>query len=364
MGQGGEALWHSADLVAHPILPNKQKGDLKTFRQHPSTAKARLSCQRPGSYFCPSSRVLEGDATEARAGPLWARNTLIFGVNVSEVAVNSLSASYVFGASRTEQQRLVDQAEGLEPEARWLLDHIGIEKGWRAADIGCGPIGVLNLLSERVGPSGAVVGIEREQHFADMTRSEIEKRGLKNASVVQRDALGANQKSGSFDLVHERLVLMNVPESNQKALVDQMVALLKPGGTIALQDYDRVSYVCYPEHPSWTILLDAYIEAFRASGGNGATGRSLPWLLRSAGVRDVQTKVHVRTVHVGESRRTLHLTMLEVMHEKVLALGRFSEREFTEHKKELLKHLSDPDTLLIDRLLVQAWGRKPIDYLP
>jgi SAM-dependent methyltransferase len=277
---------------------------------------------------------------------------------MNEVAMSSHSASYLFGASLTEQQRLVDQAQALEPGARWLLDHIRIEDGWRAADIGCGPIGILNLLSERVGPCGAVIGIEREQRFADMARSEIENRGLKNVSILQGDALSANQDGGSFDLVHERLVVMNVPESNQIALVEQMVALLKPGGTIALQDYDRVSHVCYPEHPSWTILLAACTEAFRASGGNVATGRTLPWLLRSAGVRDVNTKVHVRTVDVGDSQRTLHLAMMESMHDNILALGRFSEREFTEHKKALLQHLSDPETLLIDRLLVQAWGRK------
>ena len=163
--------------------------------------------------------------------------------------MNSQSAAYVFGNSAREQQRLVDQAEGLEPETCWLLDHIGIEKGWRAADIGCGPIGVLNLLSERVGSRGSVIGIEREHRFADMARTEIDKRGLKNASIVQGDVLSAGQDSGSLDLVHERLVLINVPEVNQRALVEQMVGLLKPGGTIVLQEYDRVSYVCYPEHP-------------------------------------------------------------------------------------------------------------------
>jgi hypothetical protein len=30
--------------------------------------------------------------------------------------------------------------------------------------------------------------------------------------------------------------LMNVPEPNQRTLVEHMIALLKPGGTIALQD--------------------------------------------------------------------------------------------------------------------------------
>jgi len=51
--------------------------------------------------------------------------------------------------------------------------------------------------------------------------------------------------------------------------------------------------------------------------------------------------------------------MLEVMHDKILALGKVSETELSDHKKALLQHLSDPDTVLIDRLLVQAWGVKP-----
>ena len=273
--------------------------------------------------------------------------------------MNYQSADYVFGGNQTELQRLLVQAQGLEPEARWLLDHIGIEDGWRAADIGCGPIGVLDLLSERVGSSGEVVGIEREERFAEMARNEIRRRELNNVSVILSDVLGTGLEKESFDLIHERLVLINVPEANQKALITEMLALLKIGGTIVLQDYDRVSYVCYPEHPSWTLLRGLYDEAFRLGGGNGATGRMLPWLLKAAGVRNVQTKVHVRTVEVGESRRTHHLSMLEVMHDKILALGKVSEIELGNHKEALLQHLTDPDTVLIDRLLVQAWGVKP-----
>jgi SAM-dependent methyltransferase len=272
--------------------------------------------------------------------------------------MNYQSADYVFGDNQTELQRLLVQAEGLEPEAKWLLDHIGVERGWCAADFGCGPIGVLDLLSARVGETGEVIGIEREARFTEIAQSIIEQRKLDNVRMVLGDALGTGLERESFDLVHERLVLINVPEANQKALVAEMLALLKVGGTIALQDYDRVSYVCYPEHPSWTLLRGLYDEAFRMGGGNGATGRMLPGLLKAAGVRDVRTKVHVRTVEVGESRRTHHLSMLEVMHDRILALGKITEQELRDHKRALLQHLSDPDTLLIDRLLVQAWGVK------
>jgi SAM-dependent methyltransferase len=276
------------------------------------------------------------------------------------IRVSSSSAEYVFGSGGTEQQRLIDQAKALEPQARWLLDRLRIEAGWRVADIGCGPIGILDLLSERVGPKGEVVGIEREQRFAEMAREEIEKRRLSNVSVVQGDALGAGEGSEPFDLVHERLVLLNLPPRDQLTVVEHMAGRLKPGGLIALQEYDAVSLVCYPEHPSWTILLDAYAEAFRSAGGNRATGRRVHSLLRSAGVPSIEMKVHARTLDVGESQRTVVLTLVRLMQERIMALGRFSESEFEEHQKRLLQHLADPDTLVIDRLLIQAWGRKPV----
>jgi SAM-dependent methyltransferase len=273
--------------------------------------------------------------------------------------VTSSSAEYVFGSSGTEQRRLIDQAEALEPQARWLLDRLRVEAGWRVADIGCGPVGILDLLSERVGAKGEVVGIEREQRFADLARRQIEKRRLKNVSVVQGDAVGPNETSEQFDLVHERLVLLNLPQRDQLTVVEQMVSRLKPGGLIALQEYDAVSLVCYPEHPSWTILLDAYATAFRSHGGNRSTGRTLHSLLRSVGVGSIEMKVHARHLEAGDSQRTVLLTLVELMHERLMELGRFSVSEFKEHSKRLLDHLVDPDTLVIDRLLIQAWGRKP-----
>jgi len=63
------------------------------------------------------------------------------------------------------------------------------------------------------------------------------------------------------------------------------------------------SYACYPEHPSWTILSDAYREAYEANGGTISTGRSLPKLLRASGVQNVSTKVHAAITELGDSRR-------------------------------------------------------------
>jgi len=52
------------------------------------------------------------------------------------------------------------------------------------------------------------------------------------------------------------------------------------------------------------------------------------------------------------------ITLIELMRERILALGRFGGSDFAEHKDLLLAHRSDPEMLHIDRLL-GAWGRSP-----
>lgn len=266
------------------------------------------------------------------------------------------SDPYVLGGTQTEEQRLLAQASEFEIQSRWLLDQIDIRPSWRVVDIGCGPIGILNLLSERVGVEGSVVGLEREDRFVTMARSEIARRGLCNVEIVQADALNTGLQKASFDLVHERLLMINV--AKREALLQEMISLLRPGGTIVLQDADHISWTCVPLHPSWTALLDAFDATFRSNGLNAYIGRELPGYLRAAGIRNIRVKIHVGTVNPGEYRRTHLLSLLEVLHDKVIGCGVLTEKQLSNHTEALIAHLKNPDTLLIDMLLVQAWGQK------
>jgi ubiquinone/menaquinone biosynthesis C-methylase UbiE len=266
------------------------------------------------------------------------------------------SDPYLLGGTLTERQRLVAQAAEFEIQSRWVLDQIDIHSGTRAVDIGCGPIGILDLLSERVGKTGSVVGLEREERFVSMARAEIAQRGLSNVEVVRGNALSTGLPKSAFDLVHERLVMINVP--TREALLQEMISLLRPGGTIILEDVDDISYTCVPLHPSWTILLDAFHATIHANGGNAFIGRELARYLREAGIKNIQVKIHVGAVSPGEYRRTHLLSLLDVLHDKVVNSGVLSETQLSEHRAALIDHLKDPDTLLIDELLVQAWGKK------
>jgi SAM-dependent methyltransferase len=267
------------------------------------------------------------------------------------------SPSYPLGGTSTERDRLLSQAEQYEPTTNWLLDQIGVQPGWRAADIGCGPIGILNLLSQRVGPRGEVVGLEREPRFVEMARAEIAKRGLGNVTMVQADGLNTGLEKSSFDLVHERLVLINV--SAREAFLTEMLSLLRSGGTVALEDVDNVSWLCQPAHPSWDILLNAFHTVFHAGGGDGFIGRRLPVLLHTAGVQNIQTKVTVETPPLGDYRRTHLISLIDSVRDKIIAQGVLDEAELNQHREALVQHLKDPATTVIDKLLVQCWGQKP-----
>jgi SAM-dependent methyltransferase len=273
--------------------------------------------------------------------------------------MSALSVPYVLGGTITEQERLLIQARGLEAFARSLLDRIGIELGARAVDVGCGPIGIIPLLSERVGVHGSVVGVEREPRFVEMAKAELSKRALSNVEIINADASRTGLEKGCYDLVHERLVLINLPVATRAAILAEMFSLLRPGGSIVLQEYDATSYVCHPQHPSWDRLLGIFNDTFHASGGNEFIGRTLPNLLRSVGAEKVELAAYVGLPTVGEYQRTHLLSLIEAMRDRVLASGCICADELNRHLSDLSDHLRDPTTTVIDKLLLQAWGRKP-----
>ncbi len=95
---------------------------------------------------------------------------------------------YVLGYTQAEQERLQQQAQQLAHESSWLFDQIRVTRNARVVEIGCGPQGCLELLSERVGPAGSVVGVERSADAVALARKLVSERGLRNVEVFERDA--------------------------------------------------------------------------------------------------------------------------------------------------------------------------------
>ena len=59
----------------------------------------------------------------------------------------------------------------MAPETECMLELIGVREGWSCVDIGCGPGGITGLLSERVGLTGRVVGLDMNARFLEHARA-------------------------------------------------------------------------------------------------------------------------------------------------------------------------------------------------
>lgn len=129
----------------------------------------------------------------------------------------------ILGTGTAERERLLEQCLVYEPETRWLLDQLNIRPGWRVIDIGCGPLGILDLLASRVSLEGAVVELEREPRMLEWAGLSVAERNLTNVQLVDGDATASSLPPESFDLVHERLVLINVPQPEQLLQVNQAI---------------------------------------------------------------------------------------------------------------------------------------------
>ncbi len=266
---------------------------------------------------------------------------------------------YILGADDSELARLIAQAEIHRPEAEALLDRVPIDMGAHALDLGCGPVGVLDLLSDRVGDTGGVVGLDNESRMIALAKRAIGERELGNVTLLQADAYASGLPADSFDVAHERLVLNNVTAPD--AVVREMVRVVRPGGWVALQDVDWVTWTCEPSHPAWSELLTALTASRQAAGLDPFIGRRLPALLRGAGMVDVDVRAHQYIWRTGDLYHTLLLTFVAIHRERITDGGYLTSERIDELTAELNEHLAQPETLVIYTPLFQAWGRKPYD---
>src|SRR5262249_18102197 len=208
----------------------------------------------------------------------------------------------------------------LASEANWLFDQLDLPLvGARVIELGCGPRGCLDLLSERVGPQGAVVGLELSQEAVQLARQFVAERHLGNVEVLQGDAHATGLPRASFDLATARLVLVNVPEPEQ--IVTEMVALVRPGGIVALHEADYVSHLCDPPHPAWSRLMQALETYGQENGIDLFIGRRVPRLLREAGLLEVQTHPIIYLHPPGHWRRMILWQFVQNLRERLIAQG-------------------------------------------
>src|SRR6266481_4089038 len=119
-------------------------------------------------------------------------------------------SNYLLGSTDAEHERLIRQAVRLAPVTERFFREAGLGPGQRVLDLGSGVGDVAMLAARLVGPSGEVVGIERDPRSLDRARARVAEAGLRNVSFTQSD-VSQITASEPFDAVVGRFILMWLP---------------------------------------------------------------------------------------------------------------------------------------------------------
>lgn len=264
------------------------------------------------------------------------------------------SGNYPIESVRAEElKRLRLQDEAWAADAEVLVDRIGVAKGWRCLDLGCGPKGLTDLLSERVGASGQVVGLEYNPAFVAVARQGA----APNVEIVEGDAYATGLPGQSFDLVHMRFLAST--SGGAEGLIAEAKRLLRPGGILAMQEADTRTLGCYPPHPAWTRLYKALEACFPGTMGEDPSAHQLYRIMRRAGFEDVFYRPTLLGVRSMDPWVDYLPSTIESVRTPSEERGLFGPGELDETLAACRAHLADADTVVTSLILVQVWGRTP-----
>jgi SAM-dependent methyltransferase len=267
--------------------------------------------------------------------------------------VQDAHASYALGSSAGESARLQRQADELAPDSAALLDRAGVRPGQAAIDLGCGPRGILDLLAGRVSPGGRVVGLDADPAHTAMAAAFVSAWALSGVEIVTADARPTGLPAGSFDLVHARTLLVNLPDP--AAVMAEIARLAKPGGAVAVAKHA----LCYPPNRAFDRICEIFPVVFSRNGADPAIGRRVPELFRDAGLTDIKVESRTQMYPPGNSWRTIRLDLVNAMRPQIVEMGLASGPELDELDAAARPHLEDPRTVVMSGLLFLVWGHKP-----
>ncbi|MGX1849621.1 class I SAM-dependent methyltransferase [Streptomyces sp. NPDC055299] len=241
-------------------------------------------------------------------------------------------------------------AELFDPVTFRHVDRLGIGVGMRCWEVGAGGPSVPLGLAQRVAQTGTVLATDLDVSWTrDIAGGAIE--------VLSHDVAADPPPPGGFDLVHARLVLVHV--ADRAEALRRMVQALRPGGWLLLEDADPLlqPLLCPDESGPEQRLANRLRSGFRAlmaaRGADLAYGRTLPRVLREAGLAEVQADAYFPIT--SPACAVLEDATVRQIRHHLIEQGLATDEEIDRHLANVAAGRLD----LATAPMISAWGRRP-----
>ena len=195
--------------------------------------------------------------------------------------MSSPTPSYILGSTDAEHERLIWQAIRVAPATERLFREAGIVVGQRVLDIGSGLGDVSMLLARFVGPTGEVVGVERDPKSLARAQARVTEARLRNVTFVLAD-LNELPTGPKFDAAVGRFILMFLPDPT--AVLRSLADVVRPGGVLAFLEPSWAPVLArVAALPLWSQTTALIHQTMLRTGVNPEMGVDLYWKFQEAG---------------------------------------------------------------------------------
>lgn len=202
---------------------------------------------------------------------------------------------------------------------RWRKDtmkRMDVQPGSKALDVCCGTGDWSIALSEAVGESGKVVGLDFSQNMLKIGEEKVKEQGIKNIELVHGNAMELPYPDNSFDYVTIGFGLRNVPDYMQ--VLKEMHRVVKPGGIAVCLETSQPTLFGFKQgyYLYFRYIMPLFGKIFAKSFNEYAwlheSAKDFPGMkelaamFEKAGFADVKYKPYtggVAAVHIGKKEK-------------------------------------------------------------
>jgi ubiquinone/menaquinone biosynthesis C-methylase UbiE len=271
----------------------------------------------------------------------------------------SSKSAYVLGNADAEHERLIRQGAWLAPITERLFRAAGIGPGQRVLDVGCG-VGEVTLLTARlVGPTGKVIGVDRDAVALAKARTQAVGAGIDWVQFLEADLSNVGADT-PFDAVVGRFILMFLPRP--VTVMRDLAAKVRPGGVLVFQEASWPSFLAQLTHlPLWSNCAALMVEILKRSGARTDNALGLFRDFQAIGLPPPEMKLEVPVGPDPYTRRWLAELLLTVQPRlNELGLSADAVGDFSTLGDRLEQELDRARSYGAGVGLIGAWARTPL----